>query len=474
MNDANARIKQAGNSYPFSRRSALSSSLSTRSSVRKKVQERGKGCRRGTRSLHQSTQRHRSRDVPGKVVSLCYVCPAIHVSDHPGPSSNHALHVTQQNTLVTFNVAASLAHIADAEWTRTCESMRRISPTIGSLGEWRSLCEGAWSGPLPDDLPDVSSEAQVPIPPGVSEWGQTGLSTPLRRSLPVPPATSHSPGSVSVSATSSLDPPHSPFATPTQNQNQHQGSVNSITTLSAFPFPPTHFPVPLATSEAELQRQQTQLQNLQSVHSRAGSPNITHPQGVLAPPTPILTDSQKQIATASLPEPHAPDTSRPSSLQIVHTLSTSHQSNRDVRDLLGTEPSTVSPADRDAINLIASGADPKKPRRPSLIARVPPPSTRPASPFKRAEHSPTENEFGVHVEGSASTFKSHSVDGAKKHLERTDSTLSTENNVAALRNKYIRKVGTSLLFYPLHIHFFFFLPRLKPRHKDRKMSLGYR
>lgn len=379
-------------------------------------------------------------------MSLRYVHLGLNVSDHLGSPSNHALHVTQQHTLVTFSVAATLARIADAEWARTCECIRRISPTIGSLGEWRSLCEGAWTGPLPDNLPEVSSETQVPITPGVSEWG--GLSTPVRRLLPVPPLTSHSPGSASVSAASSLDPPRSPFTA--ANQDQNQGSINSITTLSAFPFPPTHFPVPLVTNEAELQRQQTQLQNLPFVHSRAASPNAIQSHGALAPPAPILTDSPKQVT--DFPDSLALDASRSSSSQMSQTPSTSHQPNQDAREPPTTEPSTVSAESKNVIKPIASGMDPKKPRRLSLIARVPPPSDksiRPVSPFKRAEHSSGENEFGIHTDVSTSSFKSHSIDAAKKNLERTGSTLSTANHVAALRNRYTRTVGCFLRFNPV-------------------------
>lgn len=343
-------------------------------------------------------------------------------------SSNHALHLTQQHTLVTFNVAASLARIADAQWSRTCESMRRVSPTIGPLGEWRSLCEGAWTGPLPDDLPDSETQAAA-----VSEWGQTGTS--VRRSLPVPPVTSHSPSSVSVSAASLLDPPRSPFTT--ANQNQNQGSVNSITTLSAFPFPPTHFPVPQAMSEAELQRQQIQLQSLHAVHSRAGSPDPSQSHG-FAPPAPISTDSPKQTTAADLPGSLVLHTSGSSSSQMS-------ASSQDTRE----PPGIDSSSHKNLVKPAASRGDPKKPRPPSLITRVPPPSdniTRPISPFKRAERSSAENEFGVHTDNASSAFKSHSVDAAKKTLERTDSVHSAGNNFAALRNRYTRTVGSFLIY----------------------------
>ncbi|KAG8213324.1 folate-sensitive fragile site protein Fra10Ac1-domain-containing protein [Butyriboletus roseoflavus] len=341
MNKSNARIKQAGQTY----------------------EEKSKKSAKDAREEH------------ARYISLLSVI---------GPEMSqekyhHAVNVTRQNTSVTFNVAASLSRIADAEWTRTCESMRRIAPTIGPLGEWRSLCEGSWTGPLPDDLPALSTQA--PVPPAVSEWGQTG---------PVSP--------VQASATS-LDPPRSPFSAATQNQ----GSINSITTLSAFPFPPTHFSVPLAMNETELQPQQT----FQYAHSRAGSPNPARSQDA---------DSLNSL--------HPPQTQSPS----------------DLRSLEPPPRLALSSEDKEFIKPIG---DPKKPRRPSLITRVPPPSdksVRPVSPFKRAEYPSVEKEFGLHSESNQRATKSHSVDAAKKHLERTESTHSTGSNVAALRNRYTQTV----------------------------------
>ncbi|KAI9574029.1 hypothetical protein HD554DRAFT_2012743 [Boletus coccyginus] len=409
MNDSNARIKQASQAYE-------------------------KKSKKGARDAGEERARY--------INLLSAIGPEMSQEKY-----NHAIHVTQQNTLVTFNVAASLSRIADAEWTRSCECVRRISPTIGSLGEWRSLCEGAWTGSLPGGLPEVSSEMLTSITSAVSEWGQTGLSTPVRRSLPAPP--SHNPGSVSTPAASLLDPPRSPFSTATQNQ----GSINSITTLSAFPFPPTHFPVPphfpvpLAMNEGELQQQQIQPQ---SQPSRAGSPHPTQSQGTLTPPAPILSDSPKQMPAADLPESLALDPSRSShSSQVSQVPSSSHQSPSLARTPEAPprpEPLTLLPEEKGAIKSITSGGDLKKPRRPSLIARVPPPSDkpiRPASPFKRAVHYSAEKEFGVHTDSSKSVFKSHSVDAAKKNLERTESTHSTGGNVAALRNKYTRPVEAS-------------------------------
>lgn len=69
---------------------------------------------------------------------------------------------------MTFQVAATLSRVAEAQWLRTAEGLRRVSPLIGLLGEWKALCEGGWTGPVPGDLPDVD---QKPDPQEIPEAG---------------------------------------------------------------------------------------------------------------------------------------------------------------------------------------------------------------------------------------------------------------------------------------------------------------
>lgn len=77
---------------------------------------------------------------------------------------------------MTFQVAATLSRVAEAEWLRTAEGLRRFSPLIGQLGEWKALCEGGWTGPVPGDLPDVDQkpdpqEMQEAAGPDAREFG---------------------------------------------------------------------------------------------------------------------------------------------------------------------------------------------------------------------------------------------------------------------------------------------------------------
>lgn len=88
--------------------------------------------------------------------------PPTGASGYSGCRSDHAFTISQKNSAVTFQVAATLSRVAEAEWLRTAEGLRRVSPLIGQLGESKAFCEGGWTGPVPGDLPDID---QKPDPP---------------------------------------------------------------------------------------------------------------------------------------------------------------------------------------------------------------------------------------------------------------------------------------------------------------------
>jgi hypothetical protein len=335
--------------------------------------------------------------------------------------------VTQQHTSTTYSVAASLSRVADAEWVRTCESIRRFSPSIGPLGEWRALCEGAWTGPLPDDLPDVSlPPAQIPPPnQGVTEWGQT-----------IPTATQQQhPGSLPFPSQTTLERPRPAFS----SNEQSQGSINSITTLSAFPFPPTHFPVPLAINEAELHRQRIQMQSLQ-----VPQPSQTVQQAYMLSesPKPIesaLSDTQTLIGGFSSP-PVSQGQMTSSSSQYTHADNLPEE--RIPQRKAGLVVYTGS---ENKVPEQSQSREEAKPRRPSLITH-PTSSDKSTSSkllsIKQPEQSPRlgEREFGASVD-TRSTFKNRSIDVAKRSLERTDSSVSNGSIVAVMRSRYTRTVS---------------------------------
>ncbi|KZT19230.1 hypothetical protein NEOLEDRAFT_984475 [Neolentinus lepideus HHB14362 ss-1] len=220
---------------------------------------------------------------------------------------NHALFITQRYTSTTYSVAATLSRIADAEWLRSCEGVRRFAPTVGQLGEWRALCEGGWMGDVPRDLDDpdwmapVSSEelstrayeARRELAPddlvrGVGNLAEQGSRTPPGRYTPLeqpppqynPPSTptrrqqpSHSStdGSVSVAERNNKNV----NATPDREEGR---SSPQLASLESFPSPPKHFPLPpvgpasVAVSDAAQDNQQQQRVESQS----QGSSSVSH------------------------------------------------------------------------------------------------------------------------------------------------------------------------------------------------------
>ncbi|KAL4064444.1 hypothetical protein V8B97DRAFT_332494 [Scleroderma yunnanense] len=472
MSESNAKIKQAGQLYE-------------------------KKSKKGTRDASEEHARY--------IQLLSVVGPEMSQSKH-----NHAVFVAQRHASTVFCVAGCLSRIADAEWVRTCESMRRFAPTIGPLGEWRALCEGAWTGPLPDDLPEapdmlsthghnvspnqtMTTAVGCTISPSVvSEWGFTGM--PPQRSLPIPPGGAFTPSSVP------LDLPHLPYASNTHsstnsrtsattndslNSNENQGSIHSVTTLSAFPLPPTHIPVPAVVSatpitKAEVLRQQheahqvqrMQLQNIQAALSHMEIQNRAQSPAQCRQNPPPLSESPQatEILLSAGPAHGMPDPPKspriPSPLLQTPSVSPRSDSFTEGR-----------PGSSSGHKVMASpkGGEPRRLRRHSIVrpplpspaptAPLPPPpplatpsptlAFRPVSPFKRVEQ--VGREFGVNNEGldkgtrsgcvigsdsgrsSRNVFKSQSVDAGRKPLDRSDSTGSS---VAALRNRYSRIIDS--------------------------------
>ena len=58
-----------------------------------------------------------------------------------------------------------MSRVAEAEWLRTTEGLRRFSSLIGQLGEWKAYCEGGWTGPIPGELPDMDQKPDPPREP---------------------------------------------------------------------------------------------------------------------------------------------------------------------------------------------------------------------------------------------------------------------------------------------------------------------
>jgi len=208
---------------------------------------------------------------------------------------NHALNVTQRHTSTTYSAAACLSRVADAEWLRAFEGVRRLSPVIGQLGEWRALCEGGWIGPIPQALPNLD-ESQQPYPDhelqNQKRYEGTELQAPnilrnvearessreiAQRLLPpandIPSGTEQSEGFLPPPRQSQ---PNQSYPSSESIVEDRVNSANSlpfdpsppraftdhnsdtVRSLSAFPSPPTFFPLPPPRQQQSSQSQSSQ------------------------------------------------------------------------------------------------------------------------------------------------------------------------------------------------------------------------
>ncbi len=358
--------------------------------------------------------------------------------------------------------------------------MRRFSPTIGPLGQWKALCEGGWTGTLPSDLPNVeggqpsdddsASGGLKPIQEEVGGQPQSAGSaqrTPETRELELPRANAppgYSTGPPSASASSQdlrgenlsvpsptvawqpqataapqgdMEPPRPPFVDP------NTGSVRS---LSAFPSPPTHFPIPPVRAAPQpsglSQALSSSSANLQFPSSGGGG-------GALADsPVSAHSELDDSFRTAnqnfrassgshSPPPPHAERT-RPRGHSRADEDDLAHISPaNEIRRPIPVKSHTSLPPERDPRREYERAA-PQMSHRPSSSADLA------ALRYQRPQYDDEGREFGV----MDSPGKSRTVDGAKypRSMERTDTGTSTGSLVAAMRNRYSYNVRVFSLF----------------------------
>jgi hypothetical protein len=395
--------------------------------------------------------------------------------------------VTQKHTSATYSVAACLSRIADTEWVRSCEEVRRFSPTVGQLGEWRSLCEGGWTGSIPQGLPSFDDSQQSPSSSPVEHLAPRRPPIPTmerqdsrepRRSMEqksnddpattassatIPygePYLSQKPSNTFTSAgkqsfapspheqNTYLDPPKAPFAGNEKWMDSvgSVGSVGSVASLSSFPSPPTHVPIPPTSGELDAQRP----------HSR---PLPTQPRPAsTSPRLPPLSQSPKSWTVELGPT----DDTRPSAED-----SKSHGTSRDD---LSTPPFMSNSHDKDSVEpeprkstelqALASSrntlsSDPRNspsaltPRQSLHISEAPQGIEKPSSPGSAAHKQQGDyavDEFGVDRGGGYGRLELKSVNAAKaQELERKASAGSTSSIVAAMRSRYANPVSLPLL-----------------------------
>ncbi|KAJ4477213.1 hypothetical protein J3R30DRAFT_3703474 [Lentinula aciculospora] len=270
---------------------------------------------------------------------------------------NHSLQVTERHATTTYNVAASVSRLADAEWIRSCESVRRFAPSIGGLTEWRAYCEGGWTGPVPADLKDIdmlrppSPVDQDTLTPRRIDYESDNephiLSTPTGRaefihSNNIPSGTDHTSDAHLPNLTSNGSQQQiQPFPSPTQAQLQYQSRQNqvsqqsiapssfdpprkftdgdntgSVRSLSQFPAPPTHFPLPPPLVQRQSSGSSSPAVNLPLLNAdrSPGSQDALESSSTTSFSSPLTLDSEKLILNETVSQ-HPKQLQSPQSAQ---------------------------------------------------------------------------------------------------------------------------------------------------------------
>ncbi|KAF8656276.1 hypothetical protein AX16_002712 [Volvariella volvacea WC 439] len=326
---------------------------------------------------------------------------------------NHAVAVTERHTTTTYHLAGCLSRLADAEWVRVCEGVRRFSPSVGQLGECRALCEGGWIGTLPQGLPDPDQNLhseQVDLPRQVQ---QSRANTQLDRGL--------HPGQ----GTAYLQA-HSPLQSraPTPSSDRHsvdyprplsENFTDSVKTLSAFPAPPNHYPLPPSNPRIpeKSQSHQSIASITQAFTDGARLTDSPLPQGPSDSP-----QSSRTIETKPA-EPHPVDSKRADTLPPTTEQKTGVEKSDEQPTTKSEDTAVLPPPTSDQVT-------PPQPSRPPL---PPTPSAATSKPQEEQVNGNTSTKTG----GSQDKVTD---DPKTKAVERTDTGGSTNSVVAQLRNKY--------------------------------------
>ncbi|TFY62184.1 hypothetical protein EVJ58_g4025 [Rhodofomes roseus] len=378
---------------------------------------------------------------------------------------NHSLMVTRRHNATIHNLAAGLSRVADAEWLRSCEGVRRSAPTIGQLGEWRVYCEGGWSGPLPADLPngDVppyrSERSVTPVAQGRTvtpnpEKPPLGPGTPMLEK-PAPEYSSRRPSEQETDASSrAVTPTHDPspappqyrpppdqpaeakLASPPPLKTIADDSVRSLASLSSFPAPPTHFPMPpLGKAEASSPVKETRPESPRGPRTPS---EILFFQRKTESPAP-LTPSETPRPLPSPAVPHAEPAAVTSTRSVdsngrvegaQEPSDSQHSPRSDAHELherrAAKTPSPVlTRASSKKLNIENSGA-----------------SSGPTSSIAGSSQSDhiDDGEFGaLRTMDEQRIWQGRPADApSSQQVERSDTGASNVSVVAALRDRYSR------------------------------------
>jgi hypothetical protein len=337
--------------------------------------------------------------------------------------------VTQRHISTTCNVASCVARVADAEWLRHCEGVRRSAPSIGQLGEWRSLCEGEWTGHLPPDLPNVDA------PSSRSDLADLATSlSPADDEILVGSARPHTSTDQKFRTLDSYEEPlkyqslpqsSSPrlaapiqFPTTDDASDHSRGSEDRRASLDHFPSPPTHFPIPLVTSGTSPTKQQAQEVQPDFVRQSSSPSNYT------------MSLSRKASADDSLTLSRVDPYTRNSAAEQSSTMTNSTSDSRSggMAQNFVAESTKSTSAQQPPVALPDALKDTSK----DVSSHGQPASD---------ETNFNEQEFGVQESAERVPVKAQTLNmPTTQTVQRSGSARRSGSIVAAMRNRFAQSV----------------------------------
>lgn len=245
------------------------------------------------------------------------------------------------------------------------------------------------------------------------------------------------------------------------------GSVRSIASLGSFPEPPNHFPIPpltgsfssnSATNSPTIQHSTPhgdgamQMRTSSDVSGSSSDPPSTLPRVTESPLEDIASD--RVLIYGSLPP-------NPSQDHLAPPLTTPAQNGKSA-GAVTEEPGANSEDNDDAPSLPAPNTAPQRCSSPASMPPPPTPlpltqsrqqhdpapsidsrsnsATRLRSTFKRGDYL-DDREFGVDDSTETTPLKAKTLDSPHSRIDRSDTSRSSGNIVAAIRDKYTRAVS---------------------------------
>ncbi|KAG8799098.1 hypothetical protein FRC17_007225, partial [Serendipita sp. 399] len=109
----------------------------------------------------------------------------------------HTLFTSDRHVNALYTISGSVGRVADAQWMKTCDLLRRCAGNVGPLGEGRSYVEGGWKGGMVQELP-VNLPVQKSGETTIQPVGLTTARTDETETPTIKPPSNKTPTSVPI------------------------------------------------------------------------------------------------------------------------------------------------------------------------------------------------------------------------------------------------------------------------------------